>query len=263
AAPGHRRRAGGRPGAGGDRGRGGPGRRPRQGGVVRGDVQRHAGVAGGDHRAAGGAGVGGDRRRGRPDRPGQAPGRDGPVRGRQRPAGGGPRPAGGRLEQAEAAQGKPTTAGAGLAKEFQARLTVLTPRVKDALAAGGPQAQDLKLALSEAKVFARKQDFAQGMKTLDRVAALLQGGGAPPPPPPPPPDGARAGVVKRLNALTAGVKAALNGPDAARIQTLLMSVNGLIKNKDFAQAAKVLDELTPLVAVPPPPPPEPPASTLS
>ena len=70
----------------------------------------------------------------------------------------------------------------------------------------------------------------------------------PPPPPLPPPDGARAGVLKRLNALADGVKAALKGPDASRIQALLGSANGLVKNKDYAQAARVLDELEPLVA---------------
>src|SRR5262249_20678054 len=43
-------------------------------------------------------------------------------------------------------------------------------------------------------------------------------------------------------------KAALSGPDGARVRALLVCINGLIKHGDFAQAAKVLDELEPLVA---------------
>src|SRR5262245_29705421 len=84
------------------------------------------------------------------------------------------------------------------------------------------------------KTVGRKYDFqlpsaeeeARATKLAEAEAEAVPGA-APAAAPPPPPDEARVGVVKRLNALTAGVKAALNGPDAARIQTLLMSVNGL------------------------------------
>src|SRR5262249_15208242 len=76
--------------------------------------------------------------------------------------------------------------------------------------------------------------------------AEAAGDAAAAPPPPPPPD---PGVVKRFNAMAAGIKTALlqQVPDMARIPSLAASVAGLLKNKDFAQAAKVLDELEPLV----------------
>jgi hypothetical protein len=63
---------------------------------------------------------------------------------------------------------------------FNARLAALLPLVKQALAAGGPDA--LKRKASEAGVFARKADFAQAHALLDEVEQLLSapGGAAPP-----------------------------------------------------------------------------------
>ncbi len=72
-----------------------------------------------------------------------------------------------------------------------------------------------------------------------------------PPPPPPEPDAARAALMKRLNGLGAPLKAALAGPQGPRVQALFVSVNGFLKSNDFAQAAKALDELEPLVAAAP------------
>src|ERR1043165_505814 len=60
-------------------------------------------------------------------------------------------------------------------------------------------------------------------------------GTIPPPPPPPPLPQEGGAMLKRLNAMSAGIKAALAGPEAARVQTLVSTVNGLIKNKDFVQ----------------------------
>jgi hypothetical protein len=71
-------------------------------------------------------------------------------------------------------------------------------------------------------------------------------------------------VVARLQALTPGVKAALAGPAAARVQALLGTINGFIKGHDFAGAARALDELAPLVAGrPAAPPAAPPAEAPS
>src|SRR5262245_13557520 len=67
-------------------------------------------------------------------------------------------------------------------------------------------------------------------------------------PAPPQPPQAGAEVMKRRNAMAAGIKAAMLGPNKARVQALFVSVNGKIKNKDFAGAGKSLDELGPLVA---------------
>ena len=65
---------------------------------------------------------------------------------------------------------------------------------------------------------------------------------APASPAPPPPD-AGAAVMKRLNGLTAGIKAAMAGTQAARVQTLFVSANGLIKSKEFDKANAAVDEL--------------------
>ena len=50
--------------------------------------------------------------------------------------------------------------------------------------------------------------------------------------------------------MAADIKAALAGPNKARVQALFVTVNGLIKNKDFVAAGRALDELDPLVAKP-------------
>jgi hypothetical protein len=68
------------------------------------------------------------------------------------------------------------------------------------------------------------------------------------PAPPPPQTRGGAEVMKRLNGLAAGIKAALLGPDKAQVQTLFVGVNSLIKSKDFSAADKALDELEPLLA---------------
>ena len=84
----------------------------------------------------------------------------------------------------------------------------------------------------------------------------------PPPSAPPQPHAAHGGaeVLKRLNAMAPSIKAALAGPNKARVQTLFVSVNGLIKKGDFVPANTLLDELEQLI-VPSsaPPPPAPPA----
>ena len=56
---------------------------------------------------------------------------------------------------------------------FTARLTALMPKVKEALAAAGPAATDIKLKVSEAGVYARKRDFEPAQALLDEVEELL------------------------------------------------------------------------------------------
>jgi hypothetical protein len=67
----------------------------------------------------------------------------------------------------------------------------------------------------------------------------------PPQAPPAPPDGAL--VAQRLHAMTADIKAALTGPNKARVKSLFVAVEGHIGNKDFVEAGKGLDELESLV----------------
>jgi hypothetical protein len=75
--------------------------------------------------------------------------------------------------------------------------------------------------------------------------------------PPPSVDPRAALVIKRLNGMSTGIKAAMAGPNKARVQTLFVAVNASIKSKDFEKATKTLDELEPLLtqssAMPTPP----------
>lgn len=68
------------------------------------------------------------------------------------------------------------TAGVEPGAAFNARLAALMPEVKEALAAGGESATDLKLKVSEAGVFARKREFEKAQALLDEVEDLLAQG---------------------------------------------------------------------------------------
>ncbi|HEV2969685.1 MAG TPA: hypothetical protein VGY55_06825 [Pirellulales bacterium] len=121
------------------------------------------------------------------------------------------------------------------------RLHAMTADIKAALA--GPnkaRVQALFVAINDA---IKNKDFVQAGKGLDELEPLVKQGT---PPGTPPQDG--ADVVKRLNAMTADIKAALAGPNKARVQELFVAVGGHIKNKDFVQASKGLDELQSLLS---------------
>jgi hypothetical protein len=66
---------------------------------------------------------------------------------------------------------------------FKTRFAALLPRVKEAVAAGLPAAQEIKLKASEAGVFANKKDFAQANQWLDAVEAMLKNAGSAKPAP--------------------------------------------------------------------------------
>src|SRR5262245_58654431 len=77
--------------------------------------------------------------------------------------------------------------------------------------------------------------------------------------PPTPPGAARNesassadAVMKRLNALTEDIKAAMAGPNKAAVQTRFVAVNALMKKGDYAGANAKLDELEGLVKGPKP-----------
>src|SRR5262249_32471350 len=142
-------------------------------------------------------------------------------------------------------------------------LAEVEPAYLQALRAQPDKASTLRAVMGFAQGKADKGDFAGAIAALRKLAEQLAktpvGNGAktpltapPPPPPPPPPDGTRAALIKRLNSLTPGVKAALAGPNAAEVQSMLEAVNGLIKNGDF-RAGMVLDDLELLLAAGPAP----------
>lgn len=74
--------------------------------------------------------------------------------------------------------------------------------------------------------------------------------GVPPPPPAPGDEGLRNQVAQRLSMMGDAIKAALTGPEAARVKTLFVSANELIKSGDLDGAARILDELAPLLVAP-------------
>jgi hypothetical protein len=139
------------------------------------------------------------------------------------------------------------------------RLQRLTPQVKSALA--GPDAGRVQTLLGAVNGLVKNNDFAQADKVLDELEPLVSAPSSSPPQAPPTAPDAKTAVMKRLGGLTGSIKAALAGPNAARVQTLFGAINGLVKNNDFVQADKVLDELEPLLGAPSPPPPPPDAKT--
>jgi hypothetical protein len=149
------------------------------------------------------------------------------------------------LTTAGAAPAVPPKAAGGdpAAAEWKAKLAELTPAIKTALAARGPNAGDIGKLLAQATALSKPGgDMAQALAKLTECHALATTGT-----PPSPSANGRAALVKRLNGLAGAIKAALTGTNAARVQTLSGAVSRLLKNNDIAQASRMLDELEPLL----------------
>ena len=152
----------------------------------------------------------------------------------------------------------PPPQAADPAAGWKAKLAECTPAIKAALAAKGPAAADIAKLFAQANALAKPGgDMAQALAKLGECHDLARSATPPQAPTAAPKPAAGSEVTKRLSALVGAIKAALKGPNAARVQALMVAVNGLIKNNDYAQAGKVLDELEPLLAgaVPPAAPP--------
>ncbi len=139
------------------------------------------------------------------------------------------------------------------------RLNAMGAGIKTAMA--GPQKARVQALVVTTNGLIKNKDYGQANRTLDELDAILATTSAPPSPPPLAPEGG-ADVVRRLNAISGNIKAALAGPGKARVQNLVVSVNGAIKNKDFATAESALTELESLVKQAPPPPPVDPAEAM-
>jgi hypothetical protein len=136
---------------------------------------------------------------------------------------------------------------------YQARVKSLTDDLKKAITSGTPAGNEAKLRFSESQLFSRKKDFAKAMPLLDAVEDRIKealaaiAGSAASRQTAKSRDGVGAAdgpqLTKRLNALTADIKLALAGRNQARVKSLFVAVSGQIKNKNFAQASKGLDEL--------------------
>lgn len=124
------------------------------------------------------------------------------------------------------------------------RLHEMTPDIKTALA--GPNKAQVQALFVAAGGHIKNKEFPEARKSLDELEQLIKH---------PAGDGALqehhetgAEVVKRLNAMSADIKTALAGPNKARVQALLAAASGHIKNHEYDEAAKSLDELEPLLS---------------
>src|ERR1019366_2138823 len=114
------------------------------------------------------------------------------------------------------------------ALEFATRLKALQPLLQKVEAVNKVLTTQAKAQIAEGnKAFLAKQ-YEAANADLDRAEAMLQHGltgtvkeaGTAPP-------SAGGEVMKRLNAMTADIKAALAGPEKARVQSLFVAVNGV------------------------------------
>lgn len=139
-----------------------------------------------------------------------------------------------------------TTSGPDMGS-FTERLKALKPAIGDAIAAGGPKADEIKLRVSEAGVFARKNDFTQAMRLLDQVEKLLQGTGSQPPPT----STANASVAfaNRLKEFKPDLDKALALPAAAEtnLKELMANVRDAAGKKDFTAALEALEQAAAVV----------------
>ena len=113
---------------------------------------------------------------------------------------------------APAAQPKPD--GAAVIKRFHA----MTADIQNAL--GGPNNDRVKALFAAIRDQLVSKDFAAATKNIDELAPLVKPVKAAAPPRP---DG--AAVMKRVNAMTADIMAALGGPNKDRVRAQFAAVN--------------------------------------
>jgi ubiquinone biosynthesis protein UbiJ len=127
--------------------------------------------------------------------------------------------------------------------QFKARLKALLPKYNAAIKEDPALLAQLRPLMGQVIALGNANQFEQALPFLIQVEKAL--GVAKPLDKADP----AASGMQRLNGLMPAIKAALSagGPNVARIQALVSAAGGLLKNKDAAQANKVLDELEPLL----------------
>jgi hypothetical protein len=125
---------------------------------------------------------------------------------------------------------------------FTERLKALKPSIDSAVAAGGPIGEELKLRLSETSMFARKQEFDQANKILDKIEELLKKTTSAPPVPPPLQQDPSGPFGKRLAEVIGKVKEAAGTPAGDQAKLKVSEAGVFARKKDFAQANALLDE---------------------
>jgi hypothetical protein len=111
------------------------------------------------------------------------------------------------------------------------RLNAMTADIKTALA--GPNKAQVQALYVATSGQIKSKSFAEAGKGLDALQKLLK----PATSPSPQADGAE--LTKRLNAMTADIKAALSGPNKAKVQALYVGASNQIKEGKLPEAAKV------------------------
>ena len=126
---------------------------------------------------------------------------------------------------------------------FMERLKSLKPVIDRVVASGGPLADEVKLRVSEAGMFARKKDFDQANGILDKIEELLkQANAAPPVPPPSPSSDSSALFNKRLAEIVARVKEAAGTSQGDQAKLKVSEAAVFARKKEFEQANALLDE---------------------
>ena len=138
---------------------------------------------------------------------------------------------------------------------FKQRLEALLPKIKEAIAAVAPAAEEIKLKVGEAGELAKKKDFVQANVRLDAAEALLKNG----PGPAPGNSGKQirfAPVPKDIPRPSGGVKI---GVGRARSNAVIAPAPQVLQSKDFVATGgrKITVAKSPnggtLFTAPPPP----------
>jgi hypothetical protein len=131
---------------------------------------------------------------------------------------------------------------------WEARLGEVKARLKAAAAAKHPAARQMITGVNEAQTLFSGGDPVRAGARLSQVEALLAPGAtAPSASPTESVTVSKDTVMQRLSALGGAIKAALPGPDGARVKALFTAINGLVKNGEVVEAGKVLDDLEALL----------------
>jgi hypothetical protein len=128
--------------------------------------------------------------------------------------------------------------GAG---QFTTRLKDLKAEIDKAIQGGGEKGQQIKLLASQAAMAAKKQDFAEAERMLDRIEEALNGGGQKTPEPTTNGDPLQQRIQKMEPALLKAVKA--NPNKGTALMNVWNFAQGKAEAGDTAAATKALDGL--------------------
>lgn len=151
-----------------------------------------------------------------------------------------------------AAESPDKAGGVNPADAFKARLTALTPRIQQALKAGGAQAAELKRLVTDAGTAARDKTFDVAGQLLDQAEQLLDeaAGASAPAPATPAATADEAAWLKRLESADALYRTVLAGnpAEATRLRAVMGYAQEQADAGQHAKAIAALDRLDGLLA---------------